>query len=80
MKLVYNTANKISNARNGGGENKSGKILLFTPPYNMTVANKLRKEFFKLLKKYFPWQTNYREYLTKIQLNQIITACSTLPS
>ena len=35
-----------------GGVKGQRKTLWFTPPYNMAVANKLGKEFFRLSKKF----------------------------
>ena len=62
------------------GKNKSRIILWFTPPCNMTVANKLGKEFFKSSKKNYPCQRNNIKYSNKIQLNQIIVASPMLPT
>ena len=51
-KLVYKSRDEVVDQRNRN--NRAGKILWFTPPYNMTVANKIGKEIFRLLKKNFP--------------------------
>lgn len=39
----------------GGGGNRAKKILWFMLSYNMAIANKLGKEFFRLLKNFPPW-------------------------
>ena len=49
-KLVYKTTGETSNVRNRGRD-RVMKILCFTPPYNVAVAKKSRKEFFRSLKK-----------------------------
>ena len=52
-KLVYKTMDEIFDVNNSKND-RARKILWFTSPYNMTIANKLREEFFRLLKKNFP--------------------------
>ena len=50
-KLIYKNSNEASNTNK---KNRSRKVLWFTPPYNMAVASKIGKNFFKILKKNFP--------------------------
>ena len=56
-KIVYKTTDEISDVHDWG-MNRTRKILWFTLPYNMAVANKLTKKFFKLLEKNSPTPSN----------------------
>ena len=56
-KLVHKTMDETLDVRNKRN-NRTKKILWFTPPSNMALTNKLGKEFFRLLKKNFPPSSN----------------------
>ena len=49
-KLVYKSRDETADLCNGGII-VQGKFYGFTPPYDMAIANKIGKEFFRLLKK-----------------------------
>ena len=44
-KLVYKSSDEAADVRNRN--NRARKMLWFTPPFNMAVANKIEKEFFR---------------------------------
>ena len=63
-KLAYKTTNESSNVRNRG-RNRARKILWFSLPYNIAIANKLGKEFFTLWKKKFSPSNNRYKIFSK---------------
>ena len=56
-KFVYKTTEETLDVRNRRSY-RERKTLWLTQPYNMALANKLRKEFFRLSKKNFPPSSN----------------------
>ncbi len=65
--MVYESSDEVVDLHNWN--NRARKILWFTPSYNMAVANKIGKEFFRLLRKTFLHRIVYTKYLIGTPLN-----------
>ena len=74
-KLVYKTMDLTAHVRNRRN-NRARKSLWFTLPYNTAVANKIGKEFFRLLKKNFPPSSNHYKIFNK---NNVKLSYSCMP-
>ena len=75
-KSVHKNMNEKLNVHNKTN-NRTRKMLWFRPPYNIAMVNKLEKEFFRILKKNFPQESNLYKIFNK---NHVELSNSCMPT